>query len=316
MFNLKMFFNKQIHFLTFSLYKLIYFKNFFKYPTYSETDLDWGLVVTTVGHTHILPNSPYPSLSHPATHQFSNERSRKITDYQIVYITSGEGIFETEKSNRYLVKPGTAFILFPGVLHKYYPQKQSGWTEYYVGLSGNNIDKLTQKEFLSPDRPVFEVGLHESLVNLYNELFEVVEEQMIGYQQKASGIAYHLIGELLHIERNQSVTSFTEELIKNTKLFISERYTEKIDWYELGRQQGVSYSKLRKEFKSYVGISLRQYQIQLRIREAKSLLAQTNEPIKHIALALGFQNEYYFNTLFKRKTGNSPGVYRNKHKGF
>ena len=117
------------------------------------------------------------------------------------------------------------------------------------------------------------------------------------------------------MERNKTVDSSTDQIIQSVKIYIAKNLSEKTDWAEVSRQHGVSYSKLRKEFKVYVDMSLGQYQLQLRINQAKLMLSQTMEPMKSIAISLGFQNEYYFNTIFKRKTGIAPGAYRNSSKG-
>lgn len=290
-------------------------KDFFNYPAYSEFDMKWGVVVTASGHTHISPNSDYPPLLHPKSHQFSPQKSRRVTEYQIIYITAGEGYFESENGVKSLIKPGTIFLLFPSVLHRYYPDKKTGWTEYYVGVNGHHIDTMVKQGFLSVDKPIFEIGIHEKLILLYNEIFQLVEHGMVGYQQSAAGIVWHLLGEVLFLERNKTIDSSTEQLIKSVKIYVTEKITKKIDWYEVSRQHGVSYSKLRKEFKAYVGMSPGQYQLQLKVNQAKLMLSQTIEPIKSIATSLGFQNEYYFNTTFKKKTGVAPGAYRSSSNG-
>ncbi|MFY0653949.1 MAG: helix-turn-helix domain-containing protein [Cyclobacteriaceae bacterium] len=290
-------------------------ENFFNYPTHSESDLEWGMVVTAVGQTRIPPHSTYPTLQHPKSHHFSTKQGRRVTEYQIVYITSGGGHFESENGVKQEITTGTAFLLFPGILHSYQPNKETGWTEYYVGVKGQYLDTMLKNGFISKERPILEIGLHEKLVQLYNEIFDLVKKGMVGYQQSAVGIVWHLLGEILFFSKNKTIDSSTEQLIQSVKTSIAERITEKIDWQEVSKELGVSYSKLRKEFKAYMGMSPGQYQIQLRINNAKLMLSQTIEPIKSIATSLGFQNEYYFNTIFKRKTGVAPGSYRNSSYG-
>lgn len=301
--------------MAYYLYKMILKENFFNYPAYSEFDTKWGAVITALGHTHILPNTTYPPLLHPKNHQFSLHKSRRISEYQIVYITAGEGYFESEKGINRHIKTGTVFLLFPGVLHRYYPKKNTGWTEYYVGVNGKHVDEMIKEGFLSVEHPIFEIGVHEKLVQHYSDIFKLVENGKAGYQQFAASIARHLLGEILFLDRNKTVDSSTDQLIQSIKIYVVEKIAEKIDWYEVARQHSVSYSKLRKEFKAYVDMSPGQYQLQLRINQAKLMLSQTMVPIKLIATSLGFQNEYYFNTIFKKKTGMAPGAYRNSSRG-
>ena len=52
------------------------------------------------------------------------------------------------------------------------------------------------------------------------------------------------------------------------------------------------------------------YVITLRIQKAQSMLAQTDLRIKDIALACGFENEYYFSNFFKKHTALSPTAFR------
>jgi AraC-like DNA-binding protein len=290
-------------------------KNFFNYPTHSEYDKEWGVVLSAYGQTIVAPNSHYPPLQHPKSHEFSVKRLRRITEYQIVYITNGEGHFKCENGINCGIKAGTIFLLFPGVLHQYYPNKHTGWTEYYVGIKGHFVDSIFNNGFILAEKPILEIGIHEELVQLYNEIFEVLEKGMMGCQQTAAGMVWHLLSKVLFLEKNKLISTSIERLIKSVKIYASEKIAEKIDWRQVSSEHGVSYSKLRKEFKAYVGMSPGQFHLQLRINQAKLMLAQTIEPIKYISDSLGFQNEYYFNFFFKKKTGIAPGIYRNLSSG-
>lgn len=79
--------------------------------------------------------------------------------------------------------------------------------------------------------------------------------------------------------------------------------------------QGVSYSALRQAFKLHTGLAPHEYQLELRVSEAKKLLAGTGLPVKAIADKLGFQSAYYFSRLFKTKTGLSPEAWRHQAHG-
>ena len=46
------------------------------------------------------------------------------------------------------------------------------------------------------------------------------------------------------------------------------------------------------------------------LMDAKSRLKSTNEPVKNIALSLGFNNISFFNKFFKQHTGVTPQEYR------
>ena len=77
----------------------------------------------------------------------------------------------------------------------------------------------------------------------------------------------------------------------------------------------MGYSNFRKQFRFNTGLSPGQYIIQLRIREAKVLLYQTNRSVKEIAEESGFKSSYYFIRIFKEKVGMTPGNFRKTSRG-
>ena len=82
--------------------------------------------------------------------------------------------------------------------------------------------------------------------------------------------------------------------------------SETVFFAELARACGVSYSTLRTAFRADTGTTLGQYQLGLRLGEARLLLADTDLSITVIAERTGFCNQKHFSALFKRKTGVSP----------
>ena len=53
-----------------------------------------------------------------------------------------------------------------------------------------------------------------------------------------------------------------------------------------------------------------QYIIRRRIGEAQNLLITTRRSITDIALSCGYNNSNYFQSVFKRLVGMTPGQYR------
>ncbi len=73
-----------------------------------------------------------------------------------------------------------------------------------------------------------------------------------------------------------------------------------------------SYSRLSRLFQNYTGVSLIDYVTDVKIRHAKELLKNTNMTMLAIASKLEFSISY-FNKLFKRKVGITPGEYRKRN---
>jgi AraC-like DNA-binding protein len=82
------------------------------------------------------------------------------------------------------------------------------------------------------------------------------------------------------------------------------------DYAQLARQLGLSEGSLRRKFKAATGTSLHAYVLQQRMVQARTMLAETDLPIKTIALRLGYSNVYFFSRQFKQMTGAPPAAYR------
>lgn len=73
-------------------------------------------------------------------------------------------------------------------------------------------------------------------------------------------------------------------------------------------------SNLYRKVKALTGLSPVQYIQSLRLRLAKKLLLESDEPVTQIAIACGFNSSGYFARVFKKDTGMTPSAYRKQGK--
>jgi len=284
--------------------------DFFKYTTKSNEDKNWGLYINVAGCANVLPEALYPPPGHPAEYNFCWENGRILHEFQINYITRGEGVLET-KTGKYHVKEGSVIILFPGMWHRYRPSKR-GWNEHYVGFNGSFATHLFENEFFANQNPIFHIGFCENLIQSFCELFSLVDMEKAGYQQICSGLVIYIISTIISIKKNENFEGKQiEQTIQKACLVIRENINKNINIEKLAQDLCIDYSIFRKLFKEYTGISPGQYHLSLRIRQAKELLINTNLSIKEISYRLGFESIFYFSRVFKSKTGINPTEYKN-----
>jgi len=284
-----------------------------KYLLATERDALWGLTISTVGKEEIQPFEEYPTKGHADGYYFDVHKGRTLDEYQLLYQSEGEGVFQSAHIPETTIKAGDIFLLFPGEWHTYHPSKYKGWKSHWIGFKGKNIDDRVKAGFLSTEKPIYHVGFSHEIVNLYDEAFKTAQEEAAYSQQTLAGIVNHLIGLMYSLERNIILGKDSKhvEIINKARLRIRESLEDTLTIQEIAQELGISYSSFRKLFKEHTGFAPALYQQTLKLQRAKELLSTTNESIKEIAYRLNFESPDYFSSKFKTQTGMKPSEFRN-----
>lgn len=284
-----------------------------KYLVVNPRDVQWGLTVNTVGYEEIGVADTYPTRGHADGYYFDIDKGRVLNEYQLLYITEGEGVFNSAHAKDVPLKAGDLFLLFPGEWHSYHPTGKHGWKSYWIGFKGKNVDDRVKAGFLSVDKPIYHVGFSADIIRLYEEAYKRAQEEAPYLQQILAGIVNHLVGLMYALERSMELSKdhTRVDMINLARLRIRESLEVDLTIQQIAEDLGVSYSNFRKLFKEFTGISPALYQQDLRLQRAKELLATTSLSIKEIAYRLRFESPDYFSSKFKIKTGKKPSEFRN-----
>ena len=288
-------------------------QTFFKYPTLSEGDLEWGLYLHVAGNATIAPDEAYPPPGHPNEYHFNWNNGRVLQEYQINYITNGCGIMET-RDGKFEIEPGSLLLIFPGVWHRYRPDPRTGWTEHYIGFKGDFTQNIYRHSLLSPQKPVLRIGFQEQVLHEFNEIFNLIAEEKPGFQQVCAGKVVYLLAKILSTIRNSEFAGKdVERTIRRACLSMRDNLHTNLNMEELANELHIGYSYFRQMFRKYTGMSPAQYHLNLRIQKAKEMLNAGNKSVKEIAFELGFESNQYFSRVFANKCGVSPVKYRRKN---
>ncbi len=285
-------------------------KSHFRYLPVQSAQQQWGLFLTDCGYTAIEPGTTYPPGGHPERYASNWDRGRTLDEYQVVYITRGGGTFETRETGRHTIEAGDIFVLFPGVWHRYSPDRKTGWDEQWVGFNGELARRLLQKPFITPEKPILRIGQDEALRQRFITLVNKVERDPAGAPFSNAGEIVTILGLIRELVWNIGTKGQMSAVISQAQNRILMNVTENIDFAQLAAALGVSYSTFRHSFKKQTGISPVQFQNSIRINRAQDLLSSTDLSVSEIAQLTGFESIYYFSRLFKKKTALSPKEYR------
>ncbi len=286
-------------------------KEFFKYLTPGSEDINWGLYLNVAGKISIHPGDTYPPLGHPDFYYFTWEKGRVLNEYQICYITEGNGTYENNLG-RYKIKPGSLMITKPSDWHRYKPMRNTGWNSNFIGFTGSIPPMLFNHPRFIEIKAVLDVGYREDIIDIYYNIFEYVLEEKPGFQQIVSGEIMKLLGLIISIDRQKNFADkHIEKIIQNARFMIRESVESHFDFKSFSEENNIGYSYFRKMFKKYTGIPPVQYHLSLKIIRAKEMLLHTDKSIKEISNDLGFQSIYYFSRIFKKKLGATPSQIRN-----
>ena len=286
---------------------------YFRYPAVAPGADAWGVTVTGVGYQPTSPgDAPIPRREHPPGHFYSWKSGRILSEYAIVYVTHGEGEFESIPTGRLPLVPGDAAILFPGVWHRYRPRHDMGWGIFWVHFAGSIVDDLVSRNMLAAQQAVIRCGLDDMIVEAFRGLLDAVRTDAPGTGPLATAKTMEILARITTATQPAQTPSRLRQIVRRARLLLEERPGAMPVIDDMIQGFDVSRAHFFRAFRREMGQSPYGYHLQLCIRRASDMLRNSALPVKEIANALGFRNPYHFSKLFKKKTGLSPSQYRDR----
>lgn len=176
-------------------------------------------------------------------------------------------------------------------------------TEIYVQQNMIQLFGTIQHAMLQAGSNVHQLFHGE---NMFGQLSQIREPDKMLRWMKAKVIA-PLIEE--REARMKVEMKRMAELVESTVDYMHAHYTSDISLEQCADLAGTTPYTLSKYFKQITGVNFIDYLTELRIEKAKALLAETDLRINDIAVRVGYQQRY-FNRIFKKQVGMTPGQFR------
>jgi len=229
---------------------------------------------------------------------------------EIILVTGGRGSFNID-TGHYLASPGDVLFFDSGILHD------------ETTIDGDLATScLGVSDFQLPGRRANEmVGrLYAPQLSLDAQFGAVRALFHTAVQMALAGDAPRVLDQLTcailcklaeELARHgQPPRPQQESLGLTVKAYIDAHYRESITLQSIAAELNFNPYYLAHAFREHIGYSPMQYIIRRRIGEAQNLLIGTDRSITEIAFSCGYNNSNYFQSVFKRLVGMTPGQYR------
>lgn len=151
----------------------------------------------------------------------------------------------------------------------------------------------------------------------------IIESTYKEYVQKQEGymniIRAYMIQLIVQIMRsvkshlvNDNIIDKSSSMIHSVMNYLQQNYDHSFNLNELALKSFYSKNYLCTLFKETTGLTISQYVQNIRIKEACSLLKDTQDKIVDIASTVGFSDYKAFNICFKKIKGVTPKEYRKR----
>jgi transcriptional regulator GlxA family with amidase domain len=106
-----------------------------------------------------------------------------------------------------------------------------------------------------------------------------------------------------------------DKIIADSQTWIAQNYEAPNPVTRMVQRSGLPERTFKRRFRAATGYTPVDYVQALRIEEAKQLLEATAQPTEEIGRQIGYEDPAFFRRLFKRRTGVTPGRYRQRYQG-
>ena len=242
-------------------------------------------------------------------------RPRGRVDWQLVYITAGEGHFILN-GHEVIVPAGNMVLYQPKQEQHYYFLGKDQSQYWFVHFTGRQVKSILKHYEIPLDGYILHTGISYEYEDLFKRMRDELLDCAFCYEENLT----YLLRELLIImnrRMNQGlpkVSGFVQNEIDHAKTYFKEHYNEEISIEQYAASRNMSTSWFSKIFRDIVGVTPMKYVLDQRMRNAQILLETTDSTITEIAHSLGYENAMYFSRLFRKMKGVSPLKYRKTYR--
>ncbi|TWT86015.1 Xylose operon regulatory protein [Posidoniimonas polymericola] len=297
---------------------------FFRYLPVEKASEAEALYVTGVGASVVRPGDAYPQAEHPSIYHFDWRSGRILPEHQIVLLTDARGEFESRETGLIRIHGQALLFLFPGVWHRYRPDRAVGWQENWISFNGRTVDRLFAAGAASASNPIVTPGSTAALTRHFDRVLELGRSAPRGSGRDLQHAAVRLIGEALGVSshepppeastRRPAAASEQDAIVEQAREVIwSCPHKRPLSVNDVARRLPVTRRTLDRRFAQVLGRSVLDEINACRLSRAKRMLTETDFLVKTVSYLAGFPSRERMRLLFLSEEGLTPTEYRERH---
>lgn len=240
-------------------------------------------------------------------------RREQLKSYLFFIVLDGNGTLQYEDVS-YTIEKGDCVFIDCSKKYSHKSSKDHLWHLKWVHFHGPTTNNIYEKYLSQGGRPYFRTKELDNYSVLLQEVYSIanldhhVRDMMIF--EKLAGLLTLIMAENYRNETISPEMASVKAKLLDIKNYLDTHYIEKVSLSFLEQNFYINKYYLARIFKENFGISINNYLIQKRITEAKYQLRFTNKTIEEISHNCGISDTSYFNRLFKKVEGITPGEFR------
>lgn len=210
------------------------------------------------------------------------------------------------------LRAGDAIFYIPERPYRYQRVGEERMVYLWVHFTGSDADDLLRRRGLKL-ATVYSVGHAEEIAEDVETIHRLFITRPPFYLEETAARLDIL---LTHIARAaaQPEASPPHDRLQASLRYLNRHYAEPLRLETLASMEYLSVSRYSALFRRTTGRSPQQYLIELRLRNARELLLQTDLSVSEVARSVGYEDALYFSRLFRRHFGAPPKSVRDAHR--
>lgn len=238
-------------------------------------------------------------------------RRKGLNSYLFFLIQKGSG-HVTIDGETFAVQTGDCVFIDCKRSYAHTPAQDDLWTLQWIHFNGPSMGEIYAKYLDRGGRPVFSSTAFAQLSSILSGIQTLAASDVyirdMKLNEKIASLLTIIMAESWH--PGQSHSGAKKQSLHAIKSYLDTHYMEHVTLDYLADTFYINKFYLSRVFREQYGTTILTYLDQVRVSHAKQLLRFSGMSVEEIGVHVGINEPGYFNRVFKKVEGVTPGEYR------